>query len=236
MKPLAIPDFIAPVNAVDIVAPVEVLALMLAARYGKTTLKCAVKINDWLWYPKSWRIPPCVHAAAEDMEKLLRRHIREGAIRLRGDLKAGDPPLEIDRAHCLVGEFRVFDQTLTISVPGHRTPACVYRNVFCVTNDVMRIVNEISKNHCAPIKGVLSFDNVMTLKQAPRDTIRKTIRSVYDDAKNKGEPPPNINKLSYAVLPLLEKRGYEASGRQIKEIGNEKEFKGRRNPRGQRLT
>ena len=232
MKLPATLDVIAPVDAVDIIAPVEVLRLMLAARYRKTTLKSAETIKHWLRYPKSWRIPASVHAVAEDMEKLFRKHVRKGAIRLRGDLKAGDPPSAIDHAHCRIGEFRVFEQTLTISVPGHRTPTHVYRNVFCVAGDAMKIATEISKNHCAPIKGVLSFE---TLKQAPEAIIRDKIRSVYDDA-DKGGPRPNIVKLPDVVQSLLEKQWLTASKNQIRTIGKDKEFADRRNKRGQRLT
>ena len=242
MKPPATLDVLASVDAVGIIAPVEVLRLILAARYGKTTLKCAEKIKDWLWFPKSRPIPipTCVHATADEMEKLLRRHISEGTIRLRGDLKAGDPPLPIDPAHCRIGEFRAFEQTLKISVPGHRTPTYVYRNVFCVADDLMKIVSEISKNHSAAKKDVLSFGNVLTLKQASEATIRNTIISIYDeadddDANNKRGLRPNIVQLPDAVLLRLEKQGCTASKSQIRKIGG-KDFEGRRNKRGKRLT
>jgi hypothetical protein len=238
MKPPAIPD---------VIAPVDVLRLMLAARYRrKTALKFAEQINSypWFWFPTSAhikvrkgrirklaKIPLAVHAAAVEMEKLLRRHIREGSIRLRGDLKAGDPPLDIDPAHCQIGELDIFQQTLTISVLGRRTPACVYRNMFCVADGAMDIVNEISKNHTRSVKGVLSFE---TLKQASEATIRDTIKSIYDDA-DKGGSRPNIVDLPDAVLPRLKNQGLTASKSQIRKIGG-KDFEGRRNKRGKRLT
>ena len=130
------------------------------------------------------------------MQKRLRKSVREGEIRVRGELKASDPPDDIDRADCLVGEFNVFEQTLTISVQGRRTPARVYRRVFGVRDGVMTIVEAIAKKR----------SGFTTLRPAAPTMIIDAIKSVYD-AANKGGPRPNINDLPAFVVPLLEEQG-----------------------------
>jgi hypothetical protein len=165
-----------------------------------------------------------VHAAAERTLKLLCDHVRDGDIGLRGELN-NNPPIDIDRADRLIGKPDIFLQTLTVYRGGR--PARVYRNVFCIKDDVMRIINSLSKNRGATTP--------ITLKEAPEDTIRDACRSVYDDADNKGGPRPNINELPKAVLPRL--KGYRPpSDRQIKAIGGEQEFRNRRGKVGKRLT
>jgi hypothetical protein len=225
---------------VDIIAPVDAFRRMLAARYGKAALKFAEEINSyaWFYFPKSAhikvrkgkvrklaKIPLTVHAAAERTLKLLCRHVREGDIGLRGELN-NNPPIDIDRADRLIGKLDIFQQTLTIY---RGRTARTYHNVFCVKGDVTKIVNHISKDR--------SGTTPITLEEASEPTIiRDAIRSVYDDA-DKGGPRPNINELPKAVLPRLEKLGYRPpSGKQIKSIGREKEFVGRRRKIGKRLT
>jgi hypothetical protein len=205
----------------DVIAPLDAFRLMLAARYGGTALDFAeIKSRAWFLWP---HIP---HADAESTLKLLCDHIREGNIRLRGELKASDPPFDIDRADCLIGELNIFQQTLTIY--RGRTPARIYRHVFCVKDDVMKIVECISKNRSG-------HKHEPTLKYATPSMIRNVITSVYDDA-DKGKPRPNINQLPDAVLQRLEMIGFKASGNQIKKIGREEQFKSRRHPVGKRLT
>lgn len=215
-------------KARDIIAPVDALGLMLIARCGETAQarKLAKDFEHWLWFPRSWRVPPRVYGSAVRMEKRLRKSVREGDIGLRGELKASDPPDDIDRADCLVGELNVFEQTLTISVQGRRTPARVYRRVFCVRDDVMTIVEAIAKKQ----------SGLTTSKPAADSMIRSVIKSVYDDAVTSGSHPPNINELPDAVTPLLEKQGYKASGRQIKKLGSESQFDGCRNMPGKRVA
>lgn len=212
---------------VDIIAPADAFRLMLSARYGKTTLKLAEKINHpaWFTYRKSSGIPTSVQEAAVSALEMLRRHIKEGDIRLRGELKASDPPSDIDRADCLVGELKVFEQKLIIYAHG-LTKARTYERVFCVKADVLKIVDRISKNR----SGLKSKPE---LKSATDTVIRNAITSVYD-AADKGGPRPNINQLPNVVQPRLKALGYEAAGHQIKKIG--KEFASRRGRVGKRLT
>jgi hypothetical protein len=80
----------------------------------------------------------------------------------------------------------------------------------------MKIVRDASKHHSL-------------LKPASEKEIRDQIAAVYADAQ------PNINQLPGAVQPRLEQRGYKASGRQIKKIGREPQFKNRRRGPGQKL-
>jgi hypothetical protein len=67
-----------------------------------------------------------------------------------------------------------------------------------------------------------------TLKPATEKMIRAEIMDVYDDARNHGTKPPNINELPTLVRSALATKGYAASGAQIKAIGEEDEFKKRR--------
>jgi hypothetical protein len=220
---------------VDIIAPLDAFRQMLAARYGEAALKWEINSYGWFWYPKSShikaqkggvrklaKIPRSLHAAADRTLKLFYRHVREGDIGLRGELN-NNPPIDIDRADRLIGKLDIFKQTLTI----HRGRAArSYHNVFCIKGDVIKIVNHISKNRSATTP--------ITLEEASEPTIRNAIRSVYDDA-DKGGSRPNINQLPKAVLSRLE--GYRPpSGKQIKSIGGEKEFVGRRGKVGKRLT
>jgi hypothetical protein len=226
---------------VDIIAPLDAFRLMLAAEYGKATLKFADEINSysWFYFPKSTyvstyvkvrkgkvsrpKIPLSVHAAAQRTLKLLCDRVREGDIGLVGQLN-NSPPIDIGRADSLIGKLDIFQQTLTIY--RGRTRARLYHNVFCVKHGVMRVVNSASKNRSAT--------TATPLEEAPDSTIREAIRSVYDDA-DKGGPRPNINQLVAAVLPRL--LGYRPpSGNHIKNIGREKEFAGRRGKVGKRLT
>jgi hypothetical protein len=227
---------------VDIIGPLDAFREMLAAGYGKATLKFAEEINSytWFYFPKSTylkarkgkvskraiKIPESVVAAAARTLKLFCDHVRDGNIRLRGQLN-NNPPIDIGRADSLIGQLDIFQQTLTIY--RGRTPR-TYHNVFCVKDGVMRIVNSVSKNRSATTPITLEE----ALPEAPIPTIREAIRSVYDDADKSG-PRPNINQLSKAVLPRL--IGYRSpTGRQIKAIGGEPEFRKRRGKIGKRLT
>ena len=224
----------------DIIAPLDAFRRMLAAGYGKAALKFAEEIKSyaWFYFPKSShikvrkgkvrklaKIPESVHAAAERTLKLFCDHVRKFDIRLRGELN-NNPPIDIDRADSLIGKLDIFQQTLTIYRGS--TPARIYHNVFCVKDDVMRIINSMSKN--------CSATTPITIEEASEPTIRDVIRSVYNDA-DKGGPRPNINALPKAVQPRIEKLGYKLpSGKQIKSIGREKEFVSRRGKVGKRLT
>jgi hypothetical protein len=210
---------------IDVLAPADSFRLLLAARYGKDSLKFADKIESyhWFYYWKSLGTPASVYHSADRAIKRLCKHIKDGEIRLRGELATKDPPCDIDRADCLVGELHVFEQTLTIYAHG-LTPARIYRRVYCVKSDVARIANDISKER-------LGQRAINKLKQPSDSTIRNEIKSVYDDA-DKGAARPNINELPDVVLPRLAKRGFITSVRRIRDIGREDQFKSRRGPRG----
>jgi hypothetical protein len=238
----------------DIISPADAFRLLLSARYRRTTLQFADKINSYAWfgYPKSLGIPLCVHAAALAAIKKLCRHVKGGDIRLRGELCKEVPPVDIDQADCLVGELDVFNQTLTIHGQG-LTIDRIYRRVFCSAPDVARIAEGISTEPVAPVAPVelvtpvepvapvkpvapverSPFAVVATLnRNVPSHIIRSAITAVYDDADKGVGPRPNINELPSAVQPRLAALGYQASGRQIKQIGKEKEFSSRRNEVG----
>jgi hypothetical protein len=163
---------------VDIITPVDVFWLMLAARYGKAKLKFAEQITayDWLLFPKSShvkvqkgkvtkqaKIPLSVYVAAQRTLKLLRDHVREGDIGLRGELN-NNPPIDINREDQKIGKLDIFQQTLT-TYRG-RARVRVYRNVSCVKDGVMRIVNSLLKNRSATTP--------ITLEEAPDATIHVT--------------------------------------------------------------
>jgi hypothetical protein len=234
----------------DVITPAEAFWLMLAARYDKAALKVAEGINlyDWFWHPKSShikvrkgkgkglaKIPLSVHAAAERTLKLFCDHVREGDIGLRGELN-NNPPIDIDRADSLIGKLDIFQQTLTIY--RGRTPARTYHNVICVKDGVMKIVENISKNRPGLAQREWPPIQSKALKLAPPSVIRAEIKSVYDDAdKDKSAPRPNILQLPNVVKPRLENLGYKGqSDAEIKRIGKEDQFVGRRNKRGKRLN
>jgi hypothetical protein len=66
------------------------------------------------------------------------------------------------------------------------------------------------------------------LKPAPDWIIIEAIRCAYDAAEAAGTKPPNIKELPAAVQPLLQRKGFWASGRRIQELGDAEEFKRRR--------
>jgi hypothetical protein len=77
---------------------------------------------------------------------------------------------------------------------------------------------------------------VKSLKQASEAMIIKAIKSAYDAADAAGRKPPNIKELPTAVRPLLEEKGFYASGRYIEELGAAEEFKRRRRPPGKTVS
>jgi hypothetical protein len=71
------------------------------------------------------------------------------------------------------------------------------------------------------------------LKNAREEEILRAIKEAYDTADQKGSKPPNIKELPTAVKPLLEAKGYQASGAQIQKFGAA--FKNRRRSPGTTL-
>lgn len=66
------------------------------------------------------------------------------------------------------------------------------------------------------------------LRNATHDMIRQEVRDVYLDSSS---DQPNVNQLAKVVRPRLNQKGFEASDRQIRQIGEEREFTGyRRKP------
>ena len=217
---------------VAVITPADAFRLLLGARYGKTDLKFADKIDaHWLTYPERLagrfvsskeRIPRSLIRSANEVIKTLRDCVKAGRIRLRGELDSSKPPIDIDSQDCLRGVLDVFGQRLSIYAHGrHIKAARIYQSVFCVKSDVLKIANEIS--------------NKPALKEAPDPIIRYSIAGVYDDA-DRGGPRPNINELPDAIQPRLKELGYKASGRKIKQIGGGQQFKKRRGKVGVRLN
>jgi hypothetical protein len=111
-----------PFATLEVIAPVEAFRLILCALDAEIHASCADKITSyaWFWYPKSLRISGCANLIANNALMLLRKHIKEGDIRVRGVLRPENPPTEIDSADCKDGQLHVFDQTLTIYGEGKR--------------------------------------------------------------------------------------------------------------------
>jgi hypothetical protein len=222
----------------EIISPADAFRLFLCARYRRTTLKLAGRIDAyWLTYSKRLGIPPCVKASAEVAIERLRQHVKKYDIRLRGQRVDQDPykrnPIAlIDRIEQKEGELDVFEQTLGHGIdPAHTVqPLVVHTHVYCLKSDVMKIVEEISKES---FFAAVHSPVAPRLKGASDASIRAAIASVYDDA-DKGGDRPNINKLPGAVAPRLKASGYKATGRRIKKIGIE--FAGRRGAVRVRLT
>jgi hypothetical protein len=62
------------------------------------------------------------------------------------------------------------------------------------------------------------------------------MRCAYDAAEAAGMKPPNIKELPAAVQPFLQQKGFSASGRRIRELGDAEEFKKRRRPPGKTVA
>jgi hypothetical protein len=222
----------------NVITPADAFRLLLSARYRKSKLKFADNIDArWLTYPErlagrfvasNERIPRSVTRSANEAIQLLRDRVKAGSIRLRGELHTSEPPADIDPQDCLRGELDVFGQTLSVYARARDIKAArVYRFVSCVKSDVLKIADEISKQPAA---------SEPALKKATPPILRDAIAAVYDAAAKAGTKPPNIIELPAAVQPRLKTAGYEASGRQIKEIGSEPRFKHRRLAPGQDLA
>ena len=76
----------------------------------------------------------------------------------------------------------------------------------------------------------------LALKPAPKKEISAAITAAYDAAHAAGRKPPNIKELPAAVLPLLEEKGYHASGRLIQHLGEAQEFRRRRRQPGKTIS
>jgi hypothetical protein len=117
------------------IEPAEALRVLLRARHpAYATIAGEITSYDWFWHWKSREVPADVHAAADATIKELCRHIKEGGVRLRGDLHSDQPPADIDPTDCGGGELDVFAGTLTIE------DARIYRRVHCNAEDVTHIV------------------------------------------------------------------------------------------------
>jgi len=64
--------------------------------------------------------------------------------------------------------------------------------------------------------------------------VRVKLREAYSEEKTAGRRAPNLNKIPKFVQPKLNADGYDASGKRIKKIAGEDEFK--REPTGVRAT
>jgi hypothetical protein len=216
----------------SLITPADAFRLLLHARLSRydRQFKFVDKITsyDWFWHWKSRGIPRSVHTFVDETLKTFCKLIREGKIRLLS--RSQIPPVHIDPIDCSLGELHVFNQTLTIDAQG-TSPALVHKHVFCDETDVGKIVELIRKNRSS------SPEYDPALRKATDRILRNVITAVYDEAdKDKNALRPNINQLPDAARPRLKELGYEASGRQIKKIGEEPQFKRRRRAPGQKLS
>jgi hypothetical protein len=74
------------------------------------------------------------------------------------------------------------------------------------------------------------------LKPAPDRIVIEAIRCAYDTAETARTKPPNIKELPEAVQPVLQEKGFSASGRHIQKLGDADEFKRRRRLPGKTIA
>ena len=77
-----------------------------------------------------------------------------------------------------------------------------------------------------------AWTEVCQLKPALRQMIYAAVRTVYEDAKLKGDKPPNLNEVVAAVQTVLLSQGYRAGKGQIQRQAKKSEFAQQRRPRG----
>jgi hypothetical protein len=94
---------------------------------------------------------------------------------------------------------------------------------------------DLDQMHQIVLSEVQRQDSALTLKQAPALAIHEAIRTAYSDAEIAGRKPPNIKELPAAVLPLLQAKGYHASGRRIMDLGRTPEHLSKRGAPGKTL-
>jgi hypothetical protein len=87
----------------------------------------------------------------------------------------------------------------------------------------------VQTHELAPVGVTIGAD-----KRAEDSTIRVAMREVYDDAAKNDTKAPNVKELLPRVRSRLEAKGYEASASRIQTIGDEHEFKNRRQKVGRR--
>jgi len=74
----------------------------------------------------------------------------------------------------------------------------------------------------------ITDSSARSLKKAPRGDIDEAIKAAYDAAEAAGSKPPNIKELPAVVLPILEAKGFHASGRFIMQLGGAEQHARRR--------
>jgi hypothetical protein len=166
--------------------------------------------------------------AAWVVAQVLLRYVNEGHLRLLGerDDKVGIIP----KADCEIGLLDAFG-------PGDGSGGMfevgdvwqgnrIYQDVRCDEYELERRIN-------LALRGQEAAEDA-ELTQAPPAEIRRTIRTVYDEAEGTGADPPNIKRICDAVLPRLQTGGFKASKNQITKIAGEDEFRRRRRPPGRR--
>jgi hypothetical protein len=214
-----------------IIAPDDAFRLMLSARLSDRYSETIKKIDlSWFRYPTRLPAPVLVlRPIALEVLETLRRHVREQDIKLQGEID-GKAPADIDPADCITGELGVFERTLKIYArPQDIKPLREYTRVFCITANVMKIVNSIATNQS-------KLKSESTLKPAPDGAIRDQIGSVYSDAEKSGSKAPNLEELLAPVRERLKPLGYKVSRERIRNIASEPQFKSRRGPVGKTLS
>jgi hypothetical protein len=74
------------------------------------------------------------------------------------------------------------------------------------------------------------------IERVPKNKIHQAITAAYDAAATAGEKPPNVNEIVGPVQVQLRATGYEASGRQIRELAGADQHKSRRRKTGKTVA
>ena len=94
---------------------------------------------------------------------------------------------------------------------------------------------DLDDMHQIVLSQVQRHDSAVALRKAPSSAIHEAIRVAYSNAETAGRKPPNIKELPAAVLPLLQAKGYHASGRRIMDLGRTPEHLSKRRAPGKTL-
>jgi hypothetical protein len=154
------------------IEPVEAFRVLFRARHPERA-KAADDISSyrWFWYWKSLGVPEDVYQAADAALKELHQHVKDGRIRLRGEMDSSKPPVDIDEIDCTLGRLTVWDS------PGQRHEANqliiegkgisidrVWRRVHCSADDLANII--ASNDNPADIDRVATTERAKNVEEA----------------------------------------------------------------------
>jgi hypothetical protein len=131
------------------IEPAEAFRVLLRARHPEhAAVADEIMSYRWFYYWRSLEVPEDVYQAVDAVLKELQQHIREGRIRLRGELD-GNLPADIDEIDCKrARDLCVFAMRshnagdLPIYREGHGLKTDrVYHRVHCNADDLAKLVN-----------------------------------------------------------------------------------------------